>query len=275
MEDAAIFDRQIRIDNWQQDKVQEQVCFLLGAGGLGCTVALALVRMGVGKIILLDRDVVEPSNLNRQVLFSKEDVGKSKCEAAKECLERSHTVASYTEVECHHMCALENWNKIVQIAQQSTVIFNMIDVGDYFDAAVGSLCLKLQIPMIQGGTFCQQFTVDFFKPDGSCICCSADSFKNDELEKILPSKISDIENLDFIPRNENPVGQSTSYLCCMCSNMMVARFGTFLLNDPEVPIHERFIMTVNSGEAFAFPVEKEPNCIFCLDLAEMNTKEIK
>lgn len=46
------------------------------------------------------------------------------------------------------MCALKNWSKIVEMAKQSTVIFNMIDVGDYFDIAVQSLCMKLGIPMI-------------------------------------------------------------------------------------------------------------------------------
>lgn len=238
---------------------------MLGTGGLGCTVALSLARLGVGKLILLDRDVVEVSNLNRQVLFGPSDVGKPKCEAAKNSLLETHVVASYTEVESHHMCALENWDKIVQLAGQSTVIFNMIDVGDYFDAAVGSLCMKLQIPMIQGGTFCQQLTVDIFRPGEACICCATDGYQPGELEKILPSKICQISDLSFIPRNENPVGQSTSYLCCMCANMMVARFGTLLLDDPEVKIDTRFIMTVNSGEAFGFPVEKAESCLLCQD----------
>lgn len=38
----------------------------------------------------------------------------------------------------------------------------MIDVGDYFDAAVMSLCMNLGILVIQGGTFCQQICVDYF-----------------------------------------------------------------------------------------------------------------
>ena len=58
----------------------------MGTGGLGCGVALGLARMGVGKIILLDKDVVDLSNLNRQILFAKEDVGKPKAATAKERL---------------------------------------------------------------------------------------------------------------------------------------------------------------------------------------------
>jgi len=44
---------------------------VLGCGGLGCTVAFALARLGIKKIILIDYDKVEISNLNRQILFFK------------------------------------------------------------------------------------------------------------------------------------------------------------------------------------------------------------
>jgi molybdopterin/thiamine biosynthesis adenylyltransferase len=81
------------------------------------------------------------------------------------------------------MCALENWQKIVELSKEATVIFNMIDVGEYFDAAVQSLCLKRNIPLIMGGTFAQSFTVDCFLPKaGSCFVCSDDNLKKDMLD---------------------------------------------------------------------------------------------
>jgi hypothetical protein len=49
--------------------------------------------------------------------------------------------------------ALQHWDKVVEIAKECTVIFNMIDVGDYFDLSIQSLALRLHIPMILGGTF--------------------------------------------------------------------------------------------------------------------------
>jgi molybdopterin/thiamine biosynthesis adenylyltransferase len=55
---------------------------VLGIGGLGSFVALSLAAAGVGDILLVDDDAVEPSNLNRQVLYTDQDVGGSKCEAA-------------------------------------------------------------------------------------------------------------------------------------------------------------------------------------------------
>ena len=86
------FDRQLRVSGWKQDQIESSVCLLLGSGGLGCGVAMGLARLGVKKIILVDKDVVDTNNLNRQILFSYQHVGMSKCEAAKKVLMESHRI---------------------------------------------------------------------------------------------------------------------------------------------------------------------------------------
>jgi len=63
-------------------------------------VAMSLARLGVKKMILVDKDVVDTSNLNRQILFSPHHVGKPKVVAAKEAIELSHRI-SELEIECH------------------------------------------------------------------------------------------------------------------------------------------------------------------------------
>ena len=62
---------------------------------MGCSVAIGLARMGVGKLILIDKDVVDEHNLNRQILFTREDIGKSKVKQAHERIQQ-HVVSTKT-----------------------------------------------------------------------------------------------------------------------------------------------------------------------------------
>jgi len=54
---------------------------------------------------------------------------------------------------------------------------------------------------------------------------------------------------------------------------MVARFGSHLIGDPEIKLHNRAIMSVNSIESFNFDIEKEPKCLFCCDMGVNTDKE--
>ncbi len=69
-----------------QQKLLQGKVLLIGAGGLGCPTALYLAAAGIGKIGLVDADVVDKSNLQRQVLFGESDVGRPKVEVARERL---------------------------------------------------------------------------------------------------------------------------------------------------------------------------------------------
>ena len=273
-EGDSIFDRQERIPGWNQAVIASQSCLILGAGGLGCTVSMALCRMGVRKIILVDKDVVNLSNLNRQVLFNlynyliynRSDVGKYKATAAAENLNKWHNVNG-TVIEAYDICALKNWQKIIELAKQSTAIFNMIDVGDYFDIAVQSLAIINKVPYILGGTFSQQFSIDFIKPkpEEACIKCMFDNVNAEIVKRLTPDKVIAESDISFIPRNDNPIGQSTVYLASMCAQMMVARLSTYLLQDEELEkiSFQRLVFYVSTGESVKFQLPKDPKCPIC------------
>ena len=80
-----VFERQSRIPGFAQEKLESATVVLIGAGGLGGEIGEGLVRKGVGRIKLLDADVVEPTNLNRQ-LFFKENIFKNKAVSLAENL---------------------------------------------------------------------------------------------------------------------------------------------------------------------------------------------
>ena len=69
-----------------QQKLKTASALIVGAGGLGSPAALYLAAAGVGSIFLADPDVVEVSNLQRQVIYSEEDIGLPKVEAAADRL---------------------------------------------------------------------------------------------------------------------------------------------------------------------------------------------
>lgn len=79
------------------DAVKKATVGIAGLGGLGSAIAIALARVGVGKLVLVDFDVVEPSNLNRQQYFI-DQIGMYKTDALKENLQR---INPYVEFEMH------------------------------------------------------------------------------------------------------------------------------------------------------------------------------
>ena len=80
------YHRQELLKEWNQELIRNSTVLVVGIGALGSVIALDLALMGIGKLTLIDNDTVELSNLNRQILFREEDIGKPKVEAAKEFL---------------------------------------------------------------------------------------------------------------------------------------------------------------------------------------------
>ncbi len=89
-EELALYNRQIILPGfgWEsQQKLKAAKVLVIGAGGLGSPALLYLAAAGVGTIGIVDFDVVDQSNLHRQVLFGIQDLGKPKVDAAKKRLE--------------------------------------------------------------------------------------------------------------------------------------------------------------------------------------------
>ena len=73
--------------------------------------------------------------------------------------------------------------------------------------AIASLCLKLEKPLLMGGTFSGSFTCDFYHPRGpGCYLCMTDGFKDEIVRKLHPGVILDVNDLSWIPKDNNPVG---------------------------------------------------------------------
>ena len=86
-----------------QKKISKEIVAVCGLGGLGSNIAIALARAGIGKLVLIDFDKVDVTNLHRQQ-YKAEQIGKFKTDALAENLRE---IAPYIELETHTVCVTE------------------------------------------------------------------------------------------------------------------------------------------------------------------------
>ena len=107
-----------------QEKLKKASVLIVGAGGLGSPISLYLTAAGIGKIGLVDYDVVDESNLQRQVIHSTLTVGEPKVDSARQYLENLNP---FIEIETFNE-AITSEN-IVRIAEDYQII---VDGSDNF-----------------------------------------------------------------------------------------------------------------------------------------------
>jgi sulfur carrier protein ThiS adenylyltransferase len=118
-------------------KVKEARVGVAGLGGLGSSVAVALVRLGVGQMVVADFDVVEPSNLNRQQYFI-DQIGLFKVEALKANLKR---INPYVRVE-GHIVILDRDN-IPRIFAKTPIVVEAFDRADMKEMLITTILERM------------------------------------------------------------------------------------------------------------------------------------
>ena len=151
-----------------QERLLSATVAVAGVGAIGCLVADMLARCGVGHLRLIDPDVVELSNLQRQMLYNEEDVagGLPKAEIAAGQLRR---VNSGIEISSHVERVTDD--NAVQLLQGADVI---IDAVDNFAAkfALNRAALQLGLPMMYGalaGSY--GVSMPIIPGQTGCLCC--------------------------------------------------------------------------------------------------------
>ena len=155
--------KQLNLPEWrkqQQMRLKESKILVVGAGGLGCGALPFLAAAGVGTITILDADVIELSNLARQVLYKTADVGAPKAFKAAEALQAlnptitTQGIAEYLTAE----------NARANIAQHDLII----DCTDNFQTRylINDTCLALERPFVYGAIHAWEGQFAVFHPAG-------------------------------------------------------------------------------------------------------------
>ncbi|TNJ28052.1 Ubiquitin-activating enzyme E1 [Giardia muris] len=122
--------------------------FVVGCGGIGCEVFKCLIGSGVREISLIDLDTIDLTNINRQFIFKKDDVGKSKAEMAAIYL-RQHIPDA--RVTSYHESILQPRRFGPEFFKQFDVVINALD---NFTARsyVARMCYLVNVPLVDAGT---------------------------------------------------------------------------------------------------------------------------
>jgi sulfur-carrier protein adenylyltransferase/sulfurtransferase len=150
-----------------QKKICSTSVLCIGAGGLGSPIAMYLAAAGIGKIGIVDFDIVDFSNLQRQIIHGTEDVGRPKAESARDTIQSINPTCNVVL----HNTRLSSENALEIIAQYDIVV----DGTDNFPTRylTNDACVLLKKPNVYGSIFRFEGQASVFAPHlgGPCYRC--------------------------------------------------------------------------------------------------------
>lgn len=166
-----------------QEKLKKANILVIGAGGLGCPVLQYLAVAGVGNISIIDFDLVEESNLSRQILYGSSDIGKLKSITAKNRLGTLNPLGNFTVINLK----LNSSN-----AQKILKDFDLVvDATDNLQSRyiISDACEALSSPMVHGSIFRHEGMVSVFNYKGGPTYRSFNPAPADEFLNPAPGNV--------------------------------------------------------------------------------------
>jgi molybdopterin/thiamine biosynthesis adenylyltransferase/rhodanese-related sulfurtransferase len=149
-----------------QLKLKQAKVICIGTGGLGSPISIYLVAAGVGKLGLVDADVVEVSNLQRQVLHGTSDVGRAKVDSARDTLRELNP---HVELEMYN-ARLSRQNALEILKDYDIVVDGTDNIPSRY--LLSDACVLLGKPLVHGSVFrFQGYTTVLCAPGGPCYRC--------------------------------------------------------------------------------------------------------
>ena len=151
-----------------QKKLGNSTVVIIGCGALGTTVATALVRAGVGRIRIIDRDFIEDHNLQRQILFDENDIKK---QLPKAIAAQRHLQKVNSTVEIEGLVADVNHTNIEKLVQGASLVLDGLDnLETRF--LINDVSLKQKIPWIYGSAISSYgMSMNIIPGQTACLRC--------------------------------------------------------------------------------------------------------
>jgi adenylyltransferase/sulfurtransferase len=149
-DERARYQRQMLLAGWGEEgqkTLKATTIGVVGAGGLGCSALLQLAAVGFGRIVVVDRDTVELSNLNRQVLHWEADLARPKVHSASEKLRRMNS-----KVEVEAVLTELTRENIGQILGKADALIDALD--NFPDRLlINEFAVAKRIPLFHGAVW--------------------------------------------------------------------------------------------------------------------------
>ena len=151
-----------------QERLRAGAALIVGAGGLGCPAALYLAAAGIGRLVLADSDQVDLTNLQRQILYRTDSVGKAKVDAARSSLQTLNPDVALAGVK-----ARIDPEQAEELVARADLV---LDCSDNFPTrhALNRACVKLAKPLVSGAAIrfeAQLMVFDLRRDDAPCYAC--------------------------------------------------------------------------------------------------------
>ena len=211
--DLDRFSRQIMLEEigYQgQLKLKNAKVCIVGTGGLGNPILSRLSAMGIGTLRIVDRDVIELSNLHRQTMFDEDDVGQIKVEVAAKKLKKLNP-----DCKIEALAISVNDYTALEVVEGCDVV---IDALDSVNAryALNKACVKFNIPFVTGaavGVSGQAFTV--LPKQSACYFCmfpelNEDTMPTCSIEGVHPSILSIVGGIEVAEAVKIIIGKKPS-----------------------------------------------------------------
>jgi len=210
---------------------------VIGCGALGTYALSFLVRAGVGEVRVVDRDIVEESNLQRQALFSEGDIGRAKAKVAEERLGEVNS-----EIEIRGEVADLDHTNIQRIIRGATVV---LDATDNMDTRflVNDACVKSGTPWVYAGAVGTTGMVMPIVKEGPCLRCVFPS----------PPQPGELPTCDTVG--------IVNTLPAVVASLEVTE--AFKIMERKEPIRDLMFIDVWLGEIQRVKVKKNPECECC------------
>lgn len=168
MSDYARYSRQVilrEVGVNGQSVLRDSTALIIGIGGLGAPASLYLAGAGLGRLVLVDRDHVDRSNLQRQIVYRSGDLGRPKLDAAADSLR-----ALNPDCEIRTRPGPLPDDALLAAVREADVV---LDCSDNFPTrfAINRACVVARRPLVSGAAIRLEGQIALFVPGGPCYAC--------------------------------------------------------------------------------------------------------